>query len=281
MYLEKIAIDYLKNVNLAKIFKKYFISEAANKVINVKGNSNEFLEHREYYHSDGLKNVNWKLFAKTGKLFSKVFSTEISKEVLVLLDTSKSMVAGESITKIEYSKYLVSIVSYKLLSEGYKVTFLTFDSHINYFISLSIRNFNKFDSFLGSVKCQGKTDFKSVIKSIPNFVKKNSSILLISDFIFISVDDISTLRKIFPKKDIVFFQVLSNVELSFTEDEFVEFVDPETQNKKLVLASKVKKNYIEKFSSFVENVFYWSSSNRISMLTFPTSIPYYVILKGI
>ncbi|MFN4245252.1 MAG: DUF58 domain-containing protein [Brevinematia bacterium] len=281
MYLEKVAIDYLRNVNLAKIFKKYFVLENANKVISIKGDSNEFLEHREYYYSDDLKNVNWKLFARTEKLFSKVFSTEISKKVFILLDTSKSMMVGRKIPKIEYSKYLVSIVAYKLLSEGYKVVFATFHSDINNLVALSIRNFDKFDSVLLNIKCVGKTDFVNVISNLPNFVELDSNILMVSDLIFISSKEISMFRELFPKKDIVFFQVLSDEELSLLEEDFVEVVDPETLDKKLIIAKKAKKDYVPKMSFFIERIFSHASSNRISMVTFSTSVPYYVVLKDI
>lgn len=281
MYLEKAAIDYLKGVNIAKIFKKYFISESTNKSINIKGTNNEFLEHREYQHSDELKNVNWKLYAKTGKLYTKVFSSDISKEVFILLDVSRSMIAGQSISKLEYAKYLSSIVAYKLVVEGYKVLFSTFDNSISNTTVFDIKNFYRFNSLLKEIKPTGITNFYNVLRVLPNFARKNSNLLIISDFIFIQTKELSLLRKLFPKRDIVLFQVLSPEEVSLVEGEFAELIEPEEKLKKLVQVKNIKKKYIQEFSSFLERIYSSSTHNKIPMITFTINIPYYVTLKSI
>ncbi|MEN2998474.1 MAG: DUF58 domain-containing protein [Brevinematia bacterium] len=281
MYLEKVAIDYLKGVNIARIFKKYFISENTNKSINIKGSNNEFLEHREYYYSDELKNVNWKLYAKMGKLYTKVFSTDISNEVLILFDISKSMLAGKKILKLEYSKYLVSIVAYKLVTEGYKVVFSTFDSNIYETFVFSEKNFQKFDLLLREMRCGGITNFSEVLRKLPSYMGSNSNLLVISDFLFISAGEISVLRKLFPKRDIVLFQVLSAEEISFIDGDFVELVEPESNVRKLVQAKEAQKKYIQALSSFLEQIYISSFSSKIPMITFSTDIPYYVVLKKI
>ncbi len=281
MYLEKVAVDYLKTVNIDKIFKKYFISELTNKTINLRGNNNEFLEHREYQYSDDLKNINWKIFAKTGKLFTKIFSTDITKDITILLDTSYSMIAGSNIPKIEYSKYLITITSYKLSEEGYKIILSTFNSNLGNLISFNIKNFSRMDIYLKNIKCYGKTNFKEVIKNLPNFVSKNSNILIVSDLIFIKPEEISLLRKMFPKQDIVIFQVLSPEEISFIDDDFAELLEPENRIKKIISPKTLKKTYLDRISEFFEKTYQIASINKIPLITFNTSIPYYVILKSI
>lgn len=280
MYLEKIAIDYLKNVRIDRIFKKYFISENSNKSINVKGNNNEFLEHREYQYSDDLKSVNWKLFAKTGRLYTKVFSTDISRDVFILLDVSKSMVAGQGISKLEYAKYLISVVAYKLCLEGYRIIFSTFSDNLYHTLSLGIKNFSRLDTFLSQVRPYGKTNFSEVIRRLPTFVSNNSNILIVSDFVFIEPQEVSFLRRCFPKRDIIAFQVLSQEEINFVEGSFVELIEPEDNIRKLILVSEVQKSYIQSISSFLERLFITTTSNRIPLITFNTSVPYYITLKS-
>lgn len=279
MYLEKIAVDYLKNVRIDRIFKKYFVSENSNKSVNVRGNSNEFLEHREYQYSDDLKNINWKLFARTSKLYTKVFSTDVSKDVFILLDISKSMVAGRSISKLEYAKYLVGVVAYKLCVEGYKVTFSTFSDTLYQTFSFGIKNFSKFDTFLSQIKPYGKTNFSEVLKRLPAFMNTSSNLLIVSDFVFITSQEVSFIRRCFPKRDIIAFQILSQEEINFVEGSFVELVEPEENIKKLILVSETHKNYIESISTFLERLYIATALNKIPLITFNTSIPYYITLK--
>ncbi|MCX8028703.1 MAG: DUF58 domain-containing protein [Brevinematales bacterium] len=279
MYLEKVAIDYLKNISIDRIFKRYFVSENTNKSINVKGNNNEFLEHREYQYSDDLKNINWKIYARTERLYSKVFSTDVTKDVLIMLDVSKSMTAGTRISKLEYSKFLVSIVAYKLVNEGYSIKFATFNETVNSVLSVTLKKFGRLSNVLLNTLPLGKTSFSNALKIASKYINNKSNVLIISDLIFIKPQEISLLRKLFPKKDIVIFQVLSEEEINFLKGEFVEFIEPEGNTKKLVHLSEVSKGYLEKFSSFLEKIYLAAVDNKITLVTFNTSIPYYITLK--
>ena len=60
------------------------------------GFSVEFAEHRLYNNGESVKNIDWKLFARTDKLFIKQFEEETNLRCYLLLDTSSSMNAGFS-----------------------------------------------------------------------------------------------------------------------------------------------------------------------------------------
>ena len=55
------------------------------------GFSVEFAEHREYVPGDDLRYVDWKVFAKTDKVYLKQFEEETNLVCYLLLDTSESM----------------------------------------------------------------------------------------------------------------------------------------------------------------------------------------------
>ncbi|MGB2989683.1 MAG: DUF58 domain-containing protein, partial [Candidatus Zixiibacteriota bacterium] len=55
------------------------------------GFSVEFAEHRQYMPGDPLKNVDWKVYAKTDRFFIKEFEEETNLKAYLLLDTSGSM----------------------------------------------------------------------------------------------------------------------------------------------------------------------------------------------
>jgi uncharacterized protein (DUF58 family) len=56
-----------------------------------RGSSVEFQQHREYVPGDELKNVDWKVFAKSDRLVVKEFVEETNLALHLLLDASESM----------------------------------------------------------------------------------------------------------------------------------------------------------------------------------------------
>jgi uncharacterized protein (DUF58 family) len=55
------------------------------------GFSAEFAEHKLYNQSDSTKNIDWKLFAKTDRLYSKCFEEETNLRCHIVIDNSASM----------------------------------------------------------------------------------------------------------------------------------------------------------------------------------------------
>ena len=55
------------------------------------GFSVEFAEHKSYNPGDSIKNIDWKLYGKTEKLYSKRYEEETNLRCHLVLDISSSM----------------------------------------------------------------------------------------------------------------------------------------------------------------------------------------------
>src|ERR1700741_2926889 len=74
------------------------------------GFSVEFAEHRIYNAGESTKHIDWKLFAKTDKLFIKRYEEETNLRCQIVIDTSNSMLfpldrKGEQLNKLSFSVY--------------------------------------------------------------------------------------------------------------------------------------------------------------------------------
>jgi len=77
------------------------------------GFSVEFAEHRLYNSGESVKNIDWKLFAKTDKLFVKQFEEETNLRCYLLLDTSSSMnYPQKGLSKLQFSVYGIASLMY-------------------------------------------------------------------------------------------------------------------------------------------------------------------------
>src|ERR1700748_3100875 len=78
------------------------------------GFSVEFAEHRLYNNGESVKNIDWKLLARTDKLFVKQFEEETNLRCYLLLDTSSSMNFPDTgdMNKLKFSIYAAASLMY-------------------------------------------------------------------------------------------------------------------------------------------------------------------------
>ena len=68
------------------------------------GFSVEFAEHRQYNSGESIRNIDWKLFARTERLYVKRFEEETNLRCVLLLDTSRSMFYPDTgMSKMKFS----------------------------------------------------------------------------------------------------------------------------------------------------------------------------------
>lgn len=81
------------------------------------GFSVEFAEHRVYNTGESTKHVDWKLYARTEKLFVKQFEEETNLRSYLVLDTSSSMLfpyPSAKVSKLRFSVYCAAALIHLL-----------------------------------------------------------------------------------------------------------------------------------------------------------------------
>src|SRR6478672_3892480 len=92
------------------------------------GYSTEFRQHRPYRIGDDLKYLDWKLFARSDRLYTRQFRETTNLSVLLALDTSGSMNYPESgITKFRYGRIMVAALAYLASEQGHSVGLMTME----------------------------------------------------------------------------------------------------------------------------------------------------------
>src|SRR5437764_13181243 len=84
------------------------------------GYSAEFSQYRHYRPGDDLKYIDWKLFARTDRLYTKQFRETTNLVCQIALDASASMdyAGGGGITKFEYARLLAAALAHLLSRQG-------------------------------------------------------------------------------------------------------------------------------------------------------------------
>ena len=80
---------------------------------------------------DDLKYVDWKLFARTDRLYTKQFRETTNVRMQVVLDASASMAfRGEApAAKIDYGRWIAGAIAHLLSTQGDAAGLTVFDEH--------------------------------------------------------------------------------------------------------------------------------------------------------
>ncbi|MEW6751672.1 MAG: DUF58 domain-containing protein [Candidatus Latescibacterota bacterium] len=97
------------------------------------GFSAEFSEHRPYMPGDCTRDLDWKAFGKTGRLYVKQYEEETNLKAYLLLDTSGSMDfrAAGPMSKFRYACSLAAALAHLLLRQRDAVGLTLFHDRID------------------------------------------------------------------------------------------------------------------------------------------------------
>jgi uncharacterized protein (DUF58 family) len=146
------------------------------------GMSVDFAEHRAYMPGDDVRRIDWRLFARTDRLYVKEFEADTNANLHLLLDVSRSMDYGSAaLTKLEYARFLAASLAYLSRLQRDRIGLITFDNAIIETIPPSIKHFNTVLHALDRLSAGGASDYREPLAKIALNLSRRSLVVLISD----------------------------------------------------------------------------------------------------
>ena len=134
-YLDPEVISRLSRLDLiARLVVEGFITGLHRSPYH--GFSVEFSEHRPYMSGDPLRDLDWKAYGKTGRLYIKQYEEETNLKAYILLDISGSMdfQSGGPLSKFQYASSLAAALAHLLLRQRDAVGLALFHDRIDTYI---------------------------------------------------------------------------------------------------------------------------------------------------
>ena len=100
------------------------------------GYSAEFSQYRHYRSGDDLKYVDWKLFARTDRLYTKQYRETTNLVAQVMVDASQSMAfRGQTgVTKLDYARIVAAALAYFIAGQGDAVGLAIYDEAVRHYV---------------------------------------------------------------------------------------------------------------------------------------------------
>jgi uncharacterized protein (DUF58 family) len=247
-------LDYLYIIS-RKIAAGMNLAERKTRIV---GSGIEFAEHRNYVPGEDTRNLDWKVYARTNKLFLRRYEEEEDLYIYFLIDTSNSMqLGGGDTTKWSYAKSVCAALSYIGLSNLDRVSIIPFSSQLDGRLPPArgkAQIFKIFD-FLSALDPGQHTSFEDAFKTFVTQNKRRGMAVVISDFYDPRgfEEGLNFLR--YHKFDPIVVQIYDDRELDPDLKGELQLVDCETGEVRDITVTKAMlKRYKQVFEEFCHEI---------------------------
>lgn len=238
------------------------------------GFSVEFAEHRQYNTGESTRHLDWKLYARTERLYTKRYEEETNLRCRIVIDQSPSMyfpydrdATFENPNKISFSVYAAAAIIEMLRKQRDAIGLSLFDSQINLHTQArsNQRHIQLLNNYLEKlldkiVPSQGSgTAASDSIHQIANTIHKRSLVILFSDMLDQNDPEaiINALRHLkHNKHEVILFHVADaskELEFDYSNRPF-KFVDLESGEMLKMNPADIRSDYKKTMSDYLNTL---------------------------
>ena len=223
-----------------------------------KGFSVDFMEYRPYVFGDDVRQVDWKIFARTGRYFVREFEGETNTRLHLLLDTSQSMgYSSSGQSKLSYGRFLAAAIAWLSNRQRDACGLALFDTNIRKYLPprATRAHLHLLLSALENATPNYATNMEPSLKMVAECQRKRGFIVLISDlFTDLGMIEYALQHFRFTGHNVLIFQILDPQEIEFDFKDVVELLDVESDAKMLIDAKTARSQYQKKFQAHQEQL---------------------------
>jgi uncharacterized protein (DUF58 family) len=247
------------------------------------GYSAEFSQYRHYRPGDDLKYVDWKLFARTDRVYTKQFRETSNLLCQIAIDASGSMAfAGRAgVTKFEYARLLAASLAHLIVRQGDAAGLVSYADTIRQYLPCRGGQVHLRALLLALTRTDvgGSTRAADALARTVDLLRRRGLLIVISDL----YDEDENVERALARAahighDVVVFHVLSREETDLPFRGDVELDDLETGEVVLTNPSATGRSYREAMAEFLERWRTRSATHGIDYVRLVTDTPLDVAL---
>ena len=242
-----------------------------------KGQSVEFLQHREYVRGDDLRRVDWKVWARQDRLYVKEFEEETNLRLALLVDGSASMdYRSGPLSKYEYAATLAASLAWLALSHGDAAGCALFDDRVRASVPARTKR-SQLDGVVEVLETQrgGRpTAFLPVLRGLAETLPRRGLVVLVSDLLG-DREGVFQGLKLLRKRghDIVLLHVMDDDELDFPFEGPTRFEGLEVPDNVACNPRALRDGYLAALGEFLADVRRRSASQKVDYSLVRTGEP--------
>lgn len=234
------------------------------------GFSVEFAEHRLHNPGDSVKDIDWKVYARTEKLYTKKFEEETNLRCQIIIDASSSMYFPKELeqgklNKIQFSCIAAAAIMHLLKKQRDAVGLSIFDKEVSVHTAAKTNAMhhqllkNELYKTMQDIAAHKATNAAKCLHQIADAIHKRSLVMIFSDMLdSIEEQDLFLALQHLKhnKHEVVIFHVIDkSKEIDFNfENRPYKFIDMESGEELKLQPNQVKEFYIQKMAERKNNL---------------------------
>jgi uncharacterized protein (DUF58 family) len=211
------------------------------------GFSVEFSSHREYVAGDDPRHVNWKIYARQGRLYVKEYSAETNLNLYLMLDISSSMeCANTGVSKRTYGAALAAALSVLALKQQDAVGITLYADRVAGHLPprAKARQLDEILKLIDASKPNPVTDTYSGLSQSAELASQRGLVVVISDLFGDPIQLMKTLERFrYRSHEVLLFHIWDRYERDLPVDGHVSFQDLETTERLTTQAEAIREQY--------------------------------------
>jgi uncharacterized protein (DUF58 family) len=220
------------------------------------GYSAEFSQYRHYRPGDDLKYVDWKLFARTDRIYTKQYRETTNLLAQIAVDASASMgFRGRTgVSKLDYARLIAAALAHLIAGQGDAIGLVVFDETLRQYIPSRTGqpHLRRLLVALAKMQASGATSAASALRRAIDLLRRRGLLVVVSDLYDEGEAVEAELKKaVRMGHEIAVFHVLTPDEVQFPFGGDVELEDLESGRRVLASAASGAE-YRRRFDEFLE-----------------------------
>lgn len=221
-----------------------------------KGRGMEFSEVRAYQPGDDIRHIDWRVSARTQKTHTKVFTEELDRPVICLVEQSPQLFFGSHIRfKTDQALRILAAIGWSTLNQGDKMGGLIFNHLTTHWVEPKHQKQGLMNLFHTGLSLQKQLTpqaattnlWLSNLKQLQKTARPGQKCFLIGDFLNFSDAAFGLLMNLKRHIDINVIHIVDRLEMTLSDIGLVKMTDGVSQLQINTTEEKFRKDYAQSY----------------------------------
>jgi uncharacterized protein (DUF58 family) len=236
----------------------------------------EFSEYRGYQQGDEIRHLDWRLLARSDRLYIKTFEQETQMRLYLVLDASGSMAyrsGRASLTKLDFARTVLAALAHLAKRQGDPFGCAVAACGLEHFLKprSNSSHLHAVIAAMDSPTAAGEASLAETMDSLMNLLSRRSLVILASDF-YEEPEEVRRMlhRLRYDGHDVIGLQVHDPQELDLADDDNGIFFELEQFGEIAVSPSEIRRSYLAAFTEHqgrLKNVFAEEGADWVGLRT--------------
>lgn len=249
-----------------------------------KGGAGEFADFREYTEGEDLRRLDWKVLARTGRAYTRLYQDETCLSCTVVLDASGSMRFGEGLSKLEYAQFFATALSHVIGRQQDQVGLAIASAGLKEFLAPGSTQSHvvRVQQAIETVTTEPATDLAGALRASFQRLTRRGVLMLLSDFLVDNLEAVFAAVRLFRHRqwEVIALQIVHPDEERLPIGAAYRFEGLENDGRIDCSPTELRKQYIDRFEAHCASLRTLALAAGCDFRRVSTAVPYLQTLGG-